>query len=135
MVYIDTNFFLSFFLDRNSVQQRIAKNLFQRASCQQITLYTSTLVIFEVYWTLKSFYGLSALDNKNIIKKLLDLPVDIKNKDFISQALNNFRSYNFGLEDCFHLVFAILTSGKDIATFDKKLKKEFTLFSKNDQNS
>ena len=56
MIFIDTNYFLRFLLKDNEKQFIEVKKLFEKAILGEIDLYTSLIVIFEIYWVLSSFY-------------------------------------------------------------------------------
>ena len=49
MIFVDTNYFLRFLLEGKTEQQKIAVDLFKKASQGQIKLFTSTIDIFEIY--------------------------------------------------------------------------------------
>jgi len=128
MIYfIDTNCFLSYFLNRDLSQQLIVTKLFQKALQNKIRLTTSTLVFFEVYWTLKSFYNLPFPIVKKTMTQLANLSfIDIDNRDLLIQSLSLFTSYSMGLDDCCHLAFAKSNQANSVATFDQRLKSSFS---------
>ena len=125
--FVDTNYFLSYFISRNISQQLLVSKLFKKASQGKVKLFTSVLVIFEVYWTLRSFYKLPFSVVKQTIVKITQLSfIGIAEKDLLIQSLVLFTSYSVGLEDCYNFVYAKHNQASSIATFDKKLKSSFT---------
>ena len=52
MIFIDTNYFLRFLLADISSQHNQAKTIFKQAASGKISLFTSAVVIFEIYWVL-----------------------------------------------------------------------------------
>ncbi len=124
--FVDTNYFLSYFLDRNSDQQLIVNKLFKQALQDKVCLYSSSLVFFEVYWTAKSFYQIPHQTLKTMMTQLLHLNfITIDNKGLLLESLNLFTNGSISLEDCYHLVCAKSYQVNSIATFDKKLKSSF----------
>ncbi len=69
MIFVDTNYFLRFFLRDSREQYLIVKQFFLDGASGKIKLFTSLIVLFEVYWVLKSYYGKEKNDliiaNKN----------------------------------------------------------------------
>ncbi len=124
--FVDANYFLSYFLNRDLSQQLTVIKLFEKASQNEIKLITSTLVVFEVYWTLRSFYKLPFSVVKKTIVQLIKMSfIDINDRDILMQALVIFTSYSVGLEDCYHQIYAKYNQANSIATFDQKLKSSF----------
>jgi len=129
--FVDTNYFLSYFLNRNSDQQLIVNKLFERALQDKIHLYSSSLVFFEVYWTAKSFYQIPYQTLKTMMTQLLHLNfITIDNKALLLESLTLFTNNSISLEDCYHLVCARSYQVNSIATFDKKLKSSYIKLNK-----
>ena len=126
MTFVDTNYFLRFLLADVSEQHRKAKGLFEDAALGKIKLFTSTIVFFEIYWVLASFYE---KDKKQLTKILSDLLlmsfVKLIERDLLKQALEVFTKSNLDLEDSFNLVYAKKKKARIFKTFDKKLRKKW----------
>ena len=130
MTFVDTNYFLRFLLADVSEQHRKAKDLFEDAALGKIKLFTSTIVFFEIYWVLASFYE---KDKKQLTKILSDLLlmsfVKLIERDLLKQALEVFTKSNLDLEDSFNLVYAKKKKVRIFKTFDKKLGKKWETIS------
>lgn len=126
-VFIGTNYFLRFLLKDDKVQSTEAKKLFLEGAQGKKDLLTSTIVIFEIYWVLKSFYQ----EKKD---KILQLLRDILRLNFITfderetlfYSLELFEKTTLELEDCYNLRYALEKEVTVLATFDKKLGREFS---------
>ena len=110
MIFVDTNYFLRYFLDDGSDQHKKATLLLISASKGEKNLTTSTLVIFQIFWVLGSVYKLGKEKKTEIIENLVNIT-------------------KLQLEDCYNLVFFQENKIDKFATFDKKLKKLIGKFS------
>lgn len=126
MIFVDTNFFLRFLIRDENHQYWQAKEFFLQAEERGEVLLTDLVVIFEIYWVLKSFYKKK---RKTIVKILVDLIsldfIYFPEKEKMGLALQFFVKTNFDLEDCYHLVYALNSQAEDLVTFDRQLKKYF----------
>lgn len=126
MIFVDTNYFLRFFLADSEEQYRIAKKLISEAAVGRFSIFTSTIVVFEIYWVLRSYYQ---RDKKQIFETLedfLDLAfIQLEERERLRRCLEMFRNSNLSLMDCYNLVFARDSEAKVFKTFDKKLAKYF----------
>ncbi len=128
MVFVDTNYFLRFLLKDNSSQSQKAINLFQKASLGQVKLDTSVIVIFEIYWVLKSFYKKNNQFTQKILSDILKMEfIDFENYEILKLAIYNLSYYNFDLEDAYNCFYASRNKIKIFKTFDQKLKNKFKL--------
>lgn len=139
MIFVDTNYFLRFliakqettnfssesFIQDSKAQYLIAEQLFLKAAQDKISLVSSTVVFFEVNFVLKSIYGKDRLKLSEVLFKMLNLKVDLENKEMLFKALEHFQQSNLSLEDCYNLIFAKQINAKDFKTFDEKLMKKF----------
>lgn len=126
MVFIDTNYFLRFILNHNSDQHKISKSLFMAGAEGKKYLFTSLVVIFEVYWVLSSFYGFSKEKVVETLKKILAMSfLNIAEKEILKKGLEIYAKSNLDFEDSYNLIYAKTYRAKTFATFDKKLQKHF----------
>ncbi len=126
MIFVDTNYFLRFLLKDNIRQHQEAKDLFLKGAKGQIKLFTSLLVIFEIYWVLTSFYRKQKGEATRVLGKILDLDfIKIQDKELLKEALGVYQKTTLELEDCYNLFLAKKKGAQDFKTFDKKLKKYF----------
>lgn len=125
MIFVDTNYFLRFLLKDKQEHYLKAKNLFSKASREEVELVTSTVVFFEVTWVLKSTYKKDKVILINTLGKFLGLNVEIGERQLLVDSLRLFSQTNLSLEDCYNFVFAKANQTVSFATFDVRLKKEF----------
>jgi len=126
MIFVDANYFLRFFLDDNHDQHLIASDLFTKASLGKEDLCIDMVVIFEIYWVLKKYYGARHLFVRQTILNICHMDfVFMPERSILNLAITNFDSFNYDLEDSFHFFFAQSQKAKEFATFDKKLKNKF----------
>ncbi len=126
MIFVDTNYFLRFFLKDIEDQYLEAKRLFLEASKGKIKLISSTIVFFEVYWVLVSYYGRGKVDLCRSLKKLLEFTfIVFEERTILEECLEIFEKINLSLEDCYNLVYASNVEVETLATFDQKLSNKF----------
>ncbi len=126
MTFVDTNYFLRFFLGEPYDQHVEAKELFQKAARGDGELGTSVVVFFEVYWVASSFYRLEKEKIREFLDNILKMEfIRLENRALLSEALSLYRDTSFDLEDAYNLVYARASGAKEFATFDVKLKKKF----------
>ena len=114
--------FLRFLIKDVSSQHEKAANLFLEASQGKKKLFTSTIVVFEIYWVFISFYRKSKKETVDILEKVLSLRfIKINEREIIEKALKLYININLELEDCYNLVYAKENKMKQFATFDKKI--------------
>ncbi len=125
MIFVDTNYFLRFFLADVTEQQTKAKQLFIDASEGKVKLFTSVIVIFEVYWVILGQFKKEKKKVGDIVEKLFKLQfLEIENLDLLKKALAITKSSNIGLVDSYNLVYAKSKNASDFKTFDKALLKK-----------
>lgn len=124
MIFVDTNYFLRFLLADNREQSEKVKNLFLSAAEGKAQLFTSSIVIFEIYWVLSSYYKRDKMEMISTLEKILALEfIEVENRNIFLQALSLFREQNISLEDCYNLAFSNFKKAEAFATFDQKLAK------------
>lgn len=126
MFFVDTNYFLRYLVQDNPKQQRIVEDLLLKAAKGKIELCTSSLVIFEIYWVLNSFYQLEKEDIITLLYRILNLKfINLPSRTRLIESLELYQKNSFSLEDAHHLIYAKSKKAKGFATFDQKLKKTF----------
>lgn len=120
--FVDTNYFLRLLLKDDKEQFEKVYNLFQQSINQKIILYTSLVVIFEIYWVLYSFYK---KNKKRIIwylEKILKMSfLEIENREILWQALTLYKNSLGDFEDAYNLAYLKEKKLSNLASFDKKL--------------
>lgn len=126
MTFVDTNYFLRFLLGDNISQQEETKQIFLQAAEGKIELFTSLVVVFEIYWVLSSFYQRQKEEISKTLTDILNLEfIVLEEKEILRKAILFYKESNFDLEDSFNLTFAQFKKAKAFKTFDTKLQKVF----------
>ena len=126
MIFIDTNYFLRFLLNDISEQHGLVEKLFLKGSEGEENLLTSTIVFFEIYWVLSSYYEKEKSEIVSVLQKILKLTfIDLQEREILLNSLTLFNETNLDLEDCYNLYFAKSKKVDSFGTFDKRLEKEF----------
>ena len=126
MIFIDTNYFLRFLLADITPQYTKAKTLFLSAAEGKKIVFTSTIVIFELYWVFTSFYEKNKKEVASILEQILAMHfVKIDERNVLSDAVSLYKKSTFDLEDAYNLSFAKAKGAKKFKTFDKKLLRAF----------
>lgn len=127
MTFVDANYFLRFLLKDHPKQHPIAKKLFMDAAQGSVQVFTSCIVLFEVYWVLSSFYEKKKVDLVPILNKILDMDfIGLTEREIFKEAIGVYLNSGLDLEDSYHLAYSKKCLAKDFKTFDKKLYKLFS---------
>ena len=73
MIFVDTNYFIRYFLQDIQAQYKTARTLFKQAAAGQCRLLISTLVIFEINWVLASSYRFNRAAVAEVLSQVLRL--------------------------------------------------------------
>jgi len=126
MIFVDTNYFLRFLLKDVERQYLEVKKLMIAAAQGEKELFTSTIVFFELYWVLSSYYGKNKSQLASTLRNFLDLEfIRLEERSTLKEAIVIFESTPLSLEDAYNVVFAKERGGREFKTFDKKLQKYF----------
>lgn len=127
MIFVDTNYFLRFLLNDILEQHKQVKNLFLSGSEGKVDLVTSTIVFFEIYWVISSYYEKEKTEIVGVLKKILRLTfIKLEEREILLNSLILFEKTNLDLEDCYNLYYAKFQKVDSFKTFDKKLEREFS---------
>ena len=126
MEFVDTNYFLRYLLRDNENQYQIARNLFEDAILGKTPLFTSTVVFFEIYWVLSTFYKKNKEEFLSILSDVLKMNyIKMDERELLLEVLEINKNQNLSLEDCYNLVYSRENQASSFVTFDKKLLKFF----------
>jgi len=126
MIFVDTNYFLRFLLKEKNQQQQKTIELFKKASFGKVKLFTSTIVIFEIYWVLFSFYKKNKKEIKSVLLDIFKMDfIQIAEKGILETAIRRIEEFNYDLEDAYNFVYATKNKAEEFLTFDKTLSKKF----------
>ncbi|KKP88448.1 MAG: PilT protein domain protein [Berkelbacteria bacterium GW2011_GWA2_35_9] len=127
MIFVDTNYFLRFLLADNTNQHEEAKKLFNCGAQGKVKLFTSTIVFFEIYWVLSSFYQKNKTELCPLLQDILKLEfITLTERTILSDAIAIFENGNLSFEDCYNLCYAKKYKVTDFRTFDKILQNKFS---------
>ena len=122
-VVADTNAFLRFLLNDIPEQVQKTERLFEKAKKSEIVLIIPQIVIFELHFTLKTFYNFPKLEITRSLKSITQIPyLQIQDRTIFKAALELYAKSNVSLADCFILSYAREKKG-ELFTFDENLKK------------
>ena len=124
MIFVDTNYFLRLLIDDESDQHVKSKKFFERAAIGKIKIFSTTIVFFEIFWVLSSFYKKKKSFIVKTLTNLLKMNfIGWKERDLLIEAVELFSIKNIELEDCFNLMVVKRKKVKKIASFDNKFQK------------
>ena len=122
MIFIDTNYLLRYFRDDILSQSLIVKSLFKDAVLGKVKLFSSTIVFFEIFWVVDSFYGNSKKDILEILRNLMSMNfIFFDEREVLMEALLVFENTNLELEDCYNISYSKQNNATGFKTFDKRL--------------
>lgn len=128
MIFVDTNYFLRFFINDHSEQHEEVKVLFRRGANEDVKLFTSIIVFFEIYWVTTSFYKKNKEDIVRVLRNTLKMDfIFLDERSILRDAIDVFAKTNFDLEDSYNLVYSHAHKALEFKTFDNALKKRFLI--------
>jgi len=124
MIGIDTDVLLRLLVRDLDAQVRAAEKLIATHCSSDEPGYVSRLVIVEIVWALKGFYGYDRSQIAASIRALLNVSeLEVESADEIHAALADYESSATGFVDCL-LARTNATIGCDhTVTFDRKTAK------------
>ena len=119
-IFVDTNIFLRFLIKDSEASYSKSFSLFKKASEGKINLLTSTLVIFEIVWTLESFYKVEKSEIVEKVLGILNLPnLEVEKAEILLQALILWKDENIDFADAYNYCFLLGESVDCIYSYDK----------------
>ena len=120
MRFIDTNLFLRYFTRDDEEKAQKVLELLKRVETNEEKIITSSLVMFEVIFTLESFYNSKREEIKELIFPLLQLRgLKLTDKEIFCEALTLYtEKKNLSFADAFNAAFAIKRGIKEIYSYD-----------------
>lgn len=93
--FLDTNIFVRFFVRDSQRAFEECRDFFEALRSGRVTAVTSSTVIAEVHWLLKSYYKISKNDIVDFVGRMLSNPyLVIDNKDNTGLANSLFGDHN-----------------------------------------
>ncbi|MFZ3068776.1 MAG: PIN domain-containing protein [Microgenomates group bacterium] len=124
MKFVDTNYFVRIIENDNEAQVEEIKKLFLRGAEGLEDLISSTVVLFEIYWLMKSFYGKEKEGLTRVLRDVLAMSfIKWESQKILMDAVFLMKKTNYDLEDAYNLVYAKNSGSEKLASFDMKLQR------------
>lgn len=124
MIFVDTNYFIRLIEKEDVDQHDAVEKLFLKGAKNEIDLGSSSVVFFEIYWLMKTFYKKEKNDLVAILKMVQDMTfIKWENGKLLAEAVEMMEKINFDLEDAYNLAYARKVGASEMASFDKNLVK------------
>ena len=125
--FIDTNIFLRIFTDDDPNKSKQCIALLKKLSFDQNLLFTSTIVVCEIIWTLQTQYKFSLSKIKEYVEaihntsNLTILPAE--NEAMLVQALSLAEEHNIDFIDAYNARIMQANNISKVVTYDKHFKR------------
>ena len=120
-VFADANVFLRLFTGDDHGQQARAAGLLEDAEKGRVRLVCSPPVLFEVVWTLRSFYKLSRDEVLDVVARVLATPgLELADRARVEEALRRARAAQQEFADAYIAASVDSTGCESIATFNRE---------------
>jgi len=119
-VFLDTNIFLRMFILGSEKQHKDCNRLFKLLEKGKLKGIICSVVLLEIYFTLKSFYKLSSSQCQKYLTKIIatkNIKI-IDNFDY-SKALDLFSQTNIKFTDCLIASLKYFEKNRKIISYDK----------------
>ena len=124
MIFVDTNYFVRFFVNGETEQGKLVKKLFEEGASKRAELSSSSVVFFEIYWLMKSIYGKKKDGLFAILRDILAMSfIKWESGKILTEAVELMKKTNYDLEDAYNLIYAKSVGSDELASFDSKLQK------------
>ncbi len=118
-IFVDTNVFLRFLTGDDPEKAQRCRALFERAEQGQAEVLINVLVLAELAWTLRSYYGRPREEIASILEQLLDMrSVRIPNKATLQEAVGLYARHNVDFIDACHAVEARRRGAQRFYSYD-----------------
>jgi predicted nucleic acid-binding protein len=116
---VDANVLLRFLTGEPEPMAERSARLMRRAEAGEILLILSPLIVAEIVWVLKSFYGHSCADIAGALVPLLSADgIEVEEREIMIRAIELARDKNVDFVDAV-LALQAVRSGETVCTFDK----------------
>ncbi|HYO12175.1 MAG TPA: PIN domain-containing protein [Thermoanaerobaculia bacterium] len=118
-LWVDANVLLRFLTGEPEGLAERSARLMRRAESGEVRLVLSPLVVAEIVWVLKSFYGPSYADIARVVVPLLSADgIEIDQREIMIQAIELARDKNVDFLDAV-LALQAVRNGETVCNFDK----------------
>lgn len=116
--FVDTNVFIEVFA-RQGIKSDKSKKLLKESK----SLMTSSLVVSEIEWVLRSAYLLKREDISRYIKNIISSKILIKDRKVLIEVLEYYSSNSVDWSDCFNMFILKEQGVSEVYSYDKGLAK------------
>lgn len=117
---LDTNVLLRYFTRDHPAQADRALALLQRVERGDETVMTTPLVIFEVIFTLQTYYHVPRAEVNRLVRLVLALPgLRLPGKRLFEQALALYVTYNISFADAYNVASMQSSGITEIYSWDR----------------
>ncbi|HPD14305.1 MAG TPA: PIN domain-containing protein [Planctomycetota bacterium] len=120
-VFVDSNIFLRLFTHGDPSQHERSASLFADAERGDVTLVCGPPVLFEVAWTLRSFYRLSREELLDVVARVLATPgLELTDRPQVEDALRRARAARQEFADAYIAASLDASGCGSLATFSRE---------------
>jgi predicted nucleic acid-binding protein len=116
--FVDTNIFIEVFA-RSGEKSENSKKLLREGK----NLITSSLVISEIEWVLRSAYMLDRQAISKYIRLILFSDVEVENKKLLIDVLDYYRNHSVDWTDCLNMFWIKRKKLDEVYSYDDDLSK------------
>jgi len=119
MPFIDTNIFIRHLMADDPVQSPACLALFQAIEREELTVWTSHLVVAEIVFVLSRVYRLERADIRDIVLPLLSLPnIKLAQKQLFAQVFDLYATLPIDYVDAYHAALLLNRDAVSLYSFD-----------------
>ncbi len=120
-LFVDANVFLRVLADDDEGQSGKARELFAEAAAGRVALVTGPPVLFEIAWTLRSRYRMTAGDVLAVMEAVLGTPgLETADAERVREAIDLARKSGGDFADAYVAAMGRATACDAVATFNTK---------------
>ncbi len=117
--FIDTNIFIRHFMADDRVQSPACLALFQAIEREELTVWTSHLVVAEIVFVLSRAYRLERVAIRDVILPILTLPnIKIDQKQMFVRVFDLYTTLPIDYVDAYHAALLLNRDGVSLYSFD-----------------
>ena len=119
MTFLDTNIILRYLTWDDPRKARKCEDLFKNAVEGKEVLYTTTLVIAELIWTLEKAYKLPRSEIVTHVQRILNTPnIELDEKDVLLAAIGLYELKKIDFIDAYNAIFMETMHINSIYSYD-----------------
>jgi predicted nucleic acid-binding protein len=119
-VFVDTNIFLRYLTKDDPTKYARCREIFKKAMEEELSLFTSEMVIAELIWTLLSYYRVAKADVIEKVSIIISSQnLHFVNKNMIADSLVLYSQKNIDYIDAYNAVFMKFHDLEKIYSYDE----------------